>query len=204
MRPKKAKRQCRRQLMRACKRRGTIACALAPASTTTTTTLAPGPGAPTTTSTTTRAPATTTTSPPLQPDGLPHFRGDYTFTGTRTASTCPPLALFPDGEFVMGVSIFNGGFGTWLDGTMWGENATGERRPPPWWMRGSCIAYAELPNFQTAWCADGLLTVDGWPPAAPSAPPPPATLVFTVEFYFPPSECTMTYTGALARYPPGG
>jgi hypothetical protein len=146
----------------------------------------------------------TTTSNRLQPDGLPHFRGAYTFTGTQTARTCPPLPWLPEGQLSVGLAILNGGDGTWLDGVLWEDNATGERRPPPWWMRGTCIVYAEVSPGDVAWCADGLLTVDGWPPPTPSAPPPHATLAITVESYYPLSECTITYTGSLARDPPSG
>ena len=205
--PQRAKRQCRRQLLRACRRTGTAACVVAPG-TSTTTTLVPGGTTSTTARMTTTSTSTTSTSTTLVTgDGLPHFRGDYTFTGVRTASTCPELAAYPAGELVLGLSILNGGFGTWLDGLMNGTvDAEGERKAPPWWMRSvhDCIDFSELPSGVTEWCAAARLTVDGFPPATPSAPPPPAAVVFTVEFYAPPSQCTVTYTGALRRDPPGG
>jgi hypothetical protein len=202
MKLKKATRQCRRQLIRACRDTGTVACETATASSTTTT-LTPG----TTTSTSAPVTTTSTTSTTAPNDGLPHFRGDYTFTGVRSASTCPPLAAYPEGEYSLGLTILNGGFGTWLDGLMNGTvDAEGERKAPPWWMRSvhDCIDLSELPSGVTEWCAAARLTVDGFPPATPSAPPPPAAVVFTVEFYAPLSQCTVTYTGALRRDPPGG
>ncbi len=103
----------------------------------------------------------------------------------------------------MGVSIFNGGFGMWLDGAFDGTvDAEGERRAPPWWMRNvhDCLVEWMLPSGAWEWCAEALLTVHDWPPATPRVPPAPATVVITVGYFAPPSECTITYKGALERY----
>jgi len=205
---KKAKRKCRRTLLRACRRTGTSACAvtvvsstttLAPPTTSTTSTTT-HPAVTMVTSTTTSLAPTTTVS--TLPDGLPHFRGFYLFEGTRTARDCPPLIYIPDGDdIVMDVTVTNGGFGTWLDGMVWGTDAEGERQAPPWSMYTVRDCAAETDD----WCANAQVTVYGLPPPTPESPTVPATAVISIYFYATRDVCTIDYEGDFRRWiPPGG
>jgi len=74
LKPAKARRQCRKELLRSCKKRGTAACELAPPATTTSTTV--------TTTTTTTTTSTTVVA-------VHDFSGTWTFTGSPAENTCP-------------------------------------------------------------------------------------------------------------------
>jgi hypothetical protein len=73
LKPRRARRQCRAQLLRACRQRGAVACELAPP--------------PTTTTTTTTVPTTSTTSTTVL--GVHDFSGTWVFTGAVAENTCP-------------------------------------------------------------------------------------------------------------------
>lgn len=211
-RPKSAVRRCRKELHRACKRGGTSACE--PAITTTTTLVSPtSTTVASTTSTSSTSPSTSITSSTLAsttssslPPGtttttLPSFRGEYLLAGALVDTTCDleELMYFDTGAIFLGVEIVNGARGNTLNGYYWGTDASGPRQAPPWWMKTGNTCLIETDD----WCATGLLTVDGWPPASSSNPAPPATLVVTVEYWRTPGfpTCTITYGGEFRRAP---
>jgi hypothetical protein len=82
LRPRKARRVCRRQLNAACKRGGLAACELAPSATTTT---LPAPLA---TTSTTLAPTTTTSTTTTTLPAVPSYRGTWYFVGSLASDTC--------------------------------------------------------------------------------------------------------------------
>ena len=82
LRPRKARRVCRRQLNAACKRGGLAACELAPPTTTT----LPAPIA--TTSTTLAPTTTTTTTTTTTLPAVPSYRGTWYFVGSLASDTC--------------------------------------------------------------------------------------------------------------------
>lgn len=187
--PARARRQCRKAMLRACKRRGTAACELAPVTTTTivvtrpTTTVVSLPTTIVVPVTTTTARATTTTWP-VTTTTIPavyDFSGTWRFTGSPASNTCPIsvgglLETFTIGQRGTTVAVTVGSIpGLVLYGTVGPEGLEASGT----FLDDGCETAVALVAYP-----DGTFTVT-------------AGTGFTIDCGL--SACTVVWTGAMTR-----